>query len=128
MFQSRRKANNYRNNAIFLFLIGIVVALWLAIVVSPVFFFFVLMVFSLLTIPFFEKRTTWNIGAEGDEKVAKHLNLLDNSYQVIHDIVLPRMTKENIDHVVIGPNGMRARQDIISLEREIFIWRSYEKP
>ena len=105
MFQSRRKANSYRDSAILLFLVGILVALLLAIVISPLVFFFVLAVFSFLTIPFYEKRTTWIAGAEGEEKVAEHLSLLDDEYYVIHDVVLPEMTG-NIDHIVLGLNGI----------------------
>lgn len=48
---------------------------------------------------------TWSSGAEGEEKVAKYLAHLNESYYVIHDVVLPRM-KGNIDHVVLGPNGV----------------------
>jgi len=54
---------------------------------------------------FFENRTTWGSGAEGEEKVAEYLSLLDEKYSVIHDVVLPGRIG-NIDHIVLGPNGI----------------------
>ena len=54
---------------------------------------------------FFGNYATWSSGAEGEEKVAEYLNLLDDRYYVIHDIVLPGRIG-NIDHIVLGPNGI----------------------
>ena len=50
------------------------------------------------------KQTTWNIGADGEESVIRVLQNLDSSFKVINDIVLPG-DGQNIDHVVIGSTG-----------------------
>jgi len=51
------------------------------------------------------RKSTWAIGAEGEEIVERILGQLNRSYRVVHDVVLPR-TRGNIDHVVLGPNGV----------------------
>ena len=105
MFQTRRKANDYRDIGIIL-LIPAVLSLLLGAMFGSI-------AITLFAIPFFiacavflENSVTWSSGAEGEEKVAECLEHLNESYFVIHDVVLPRMVKENIDHVVLGPNGI----------------------
>lgn len=105
MFQSRKKADNYKYigkllilPALLLFLLGLISSSLVAYLVAFLFF--------IASLVFFENHTTWGIGAEGEEKIAEWLGHLDDSYFVIHDVVLPGMVKENIDHVVLGPNGI----------------------
>jgi len=105
MFQSRKRASNYRDIGILLILPALLF-LFVGFVSSVAFLgafsFFIASLF------FFEKYATWGSGAAGEEKVAECLNHLDDRYYVFHDLVLPEMVKENIDHVVLGPNGIFA--------------------
>ena len=104
MFHSRNKANTQRNIGIFLVFLALLLFL-LGIVSSSVVAYLVAFLFFIASAFFFESHTTWSSGAEGEEKVAKYLSLLDDSYYVIHDVVLPG-TIGNIDHIVFGPNGI----------------------
>ncbi len=56
---------------------------------------------------FLDKYTTWGIGAEGEIKVSNKLKELEGEYGVINDLSLPDLYG-NIDHLVIGPNGIFA--------------------
>lgn len=53
----------------------------------------------------FKKSKTWQKGAEGEEKIIEELEELGNEYEVFHDLVLPGKS-QNIDHVVVGENGV----------------------
>jgi len=105
VFQSRRKANTYRNFIIFFAFLALLLIL-LGSISSFVGFFTIAGSFS-AAVPIYLLRNlrTWNIGAQGEEKVAEYLSHLDGSYSVINDVVLPGM-KGNIDHVIIGPEGV----------------------
>lgn len=48
---------------------------------------------------------SWAKGLHGENTVFKYLNTLPKDYYVFHDVTLPKK-KGNIDHVVIGPNGV----------------------
>ena len=69
------------------------------------FYYVALMLFIVAVLVFFSGGGTWSAGAEGEEAVAKHLSFLGDAYRVIHDVVLPNM-RGNVDHVVLGPNGV----------------------
>lgn len=84
--------------ALLFFLLGLVSSSLIAYLVA--FLFFIASLFS------FENYATWGSGAEGEEKAAEYLGHLDIRYYVLHDVVLPGMVRENIDHVVLGPNGI----------------------
>ena len=43
-------------------------------------------------------------GILGEKMVVEALTPLDNSYVLINDVVLPERT-DNIDHILVGPNG-----------------------
>lgn len=104
MFQSRRKANFYRNVGILSAIpVPLFLFLWIASASIPL--IFLAFVFLIISATLFSNYTTWSIGAEGEERVAKQLMLLGDRYRVIHDVVLPGMPG-NIDHVVLGPNGI----------------------
>jgi len=48
----------------------------------------------------------WTIGAEGEERVARLLDELQaDGYVVLSDLLIPG-SRENIDHVVVGPTGV----------------------
>jgi len=104
MFQSRKKANTYRNIVVFLALPAFLLFL-LGITSVSVPVFVIAVVFSVISASLFDHYVTWSAGADGEEAAAKYLDLLDDSYHVIHDVVLPGM-KGNIDHIVLGPNGI----------------------
>ena len=104
MFQSRKKADTYRNIGILLIFPALLFFL-LGLVSSSVVAYLVAFSFFIASVFFFENRTTWSIGAQGEEKVAEYLELLNDSYCIIHDVVLPGTTG-NIDHIVLGPNGI----------------------
>lgn len=104
MFQTRERADNYRDRGIaFLVLALLLFLLGLGSSFVPLFLIAVLLL--IVSFYFFENYQTWSIGAEGEEKVAEYLYLLNDSYYVIHDVVLPGMIG-NIDHIVLGPNGV----------------------
>lgn len=107
MFQSRKKADNYKDMGVLLILPALLFFL-LGLVSSSFVAYFVAFLFLIASLVVFENHTTWGIGAQGEEKVAESLSHLDESYYVVHDVVLPGMVKENIDHVVLGPNGIFA--------------------
>jgi len=104
MFQSRKKANTYRNVGI-LFLLPALLSFLIGLVSSSVVAYLVALLLFIASVFFFENHTTWGSGAEGEEKVAGYLNLLDDKYSVIHDVVLPGRIG-NIDHIVLGSNGI----------------------
>ena len=106
MFESRKKADTHKNSGIFfIFLAFLFFLLGIASASIPV--FLIAFLFLVASLFFFENQVTWSIGAQGEEEVAECLNLLDDRYYVIHDVVLPEMTG-NIDHIVLGPNGIFA--------------------
>ncbi|UCE16253.1 MAG: NERD domain-containing protein [Candidatus Bathyarchaeota archaeon] len=104
MFQSRKKANNYRNIGIFFIFVALLSFL-LGLVSSSVVAYLIALLFFIASLFFFENCETWGIGAQGEEKVAEYLAFLNKSYYIINDVVLPG-TKGNIDHIVLGPNGI----------------------
>ena len=55
------------------------------------------------------KRNSWVKGLEGENTVLNYLNTLPKNYFVFHDVTLPKK-KGNIDHVVIGPNGIFVKE------------------
>ncbi len=109
MFESRRKANAIRRTAQTVAMIFAITALLLFFLgmatTSPLFYYIALMFLIVAASAFFSGGGTWSIGAEGEETVAKHLSLLSHPYRIIHDVVLPNM-RGNIDHLVLGPNGV----------------------
>jgi hypothetical protein len=109
LFESRRKANAAGKKArvtavvllvlaLFFFFLGVEISQYSPFIVSSV-----LLLIAILA--FLSGGGTWAIGAVGEETIAAHLNALGLPYRVIHDVVLPSM-RGNIDHVVLGPNGV----------------------
>lgn len=76
----------------------------------PVIFIYLIIVFSLyLTLRKIKRETerTYERGAEGEEKVFNYLRKkLPHGYYILNDVKIPNMEKANIDHIVIGPNGI----------------------
>jgi hypothetical protein len=50
-------------------------------------------------------RRCWFLGRKGESKVTETLKSLPDDYVVLNNIVLPD-SKGNVDHVLIGPNGV----------------------
>jgi len=53
----------------------------------------------------FKKYQIYSIGADGEELVANCLSKLGESYNILHDVKLPKIIS-NIDHIVVGENGI----------------------
>ncbi len=104
MFQSKKKANSYRNVG-GLLIVSALIFFLLGLVSSSIFTYLVAFLLFIASLFLFENYVTWGSGAEGEEKVAKYLGSLDDSYYVIHDVVLPGEVG-NIDHIVLGPSGI----------------------
>jgi energy-coupling factor transporter transmembrane protein EcfT len=68
-------------------------------------FRFIRWILQLIYCPFTTKYRTWNQGAKGEELVAKGLKTLGDGYFILNDVMLPD-EKGNIDHVVLGKNGI----------------------
>ncbi len=104
MFRTRRKANRYRNFGLLLLLASCLI-FFLGWETGNFVLFLVGCGFLLGAFPLFQKYKIWMSGAKGEEKVAKCLRSLNGKFHVFHDVLLPR-TKGDIDHVVVGPNGV----------------------
>jgi hypothetical protein len=100
--ETRRRGNSYRNNSIILFVVAIISFFGIVIHFS---FFILSVILFVVAVYLWNKQTTWNIGADGEESVIRVLQNLDSSFKVVNDIVLPG-DKQNIDHVVIGSMGV----------------------
>ncbi len=55
----------------------------------------------------FGYQNNWKSGAEGEEIVAGRLNELGEGFRTFNDVMLPG-EQENIDHIVVGQNGIFA--------------------
>ena len=99
MIHARKTANLYRNLVLLFSLLGIffVVLGW---IITGIISF-------LIVYLFFTPYHTWRVGAEGEEKVISYLSELPKSYVVLNDIKLPS-EHGNIDHIVLGSNGIFA--------------------
>lgn len=69
-------------------------------------------VFPIIGILYYSRRyRTYRMGAEGETRVTQVLTSeLNDDYYLVNDVVYinDRGNKENIDHVVLGPNGVFA--------------------
>lgn len=64
-----------------------------------------LMIGSSLLALFFDRSVNYRRGLQGERAVATELSELDDSYGLINDVKF-RNTFGNIDHIVLGPNGV----------------------
>ena len=55
----------------------------------------------------FRRWQRWFLGKKGESKVTQTLRSLADDYVVLNDLVLPG-NKGNVDHLLIGPNGVFA--------------------
>ena len=53
----------------------------------------------------YNKKENWNKGIRGEHIVANYLNQLPECYSVFNDVKFPG-SYGNLDHIVIGPNGI----------------------
>lgn len=104
MFQARKKATDYRNIGILLILPALLLFA-VGLVSSSVVAYLGALLCLVASSFFFSNQATWGSGAKGEETVAEYLAHLNDRYDVIHDVVLPGEVG-NIDHVVLGPNGV----------------------
>jgi len=54
---------------------------------------------------YFRRSRHWSKGIQSEKIVVEALTSLDNSYVLINDVILPGK-KSNIDHIIVGPNGV----------------------
>lgn len=64
---------------------------------------------------YFKRRSDWHKGILGEKMVVEALTPLDNSYVLINDVALPER-KGNIDHILVGPNG------VFAIETKSYRW------
>jgi len=100
LINARKKANFYRNLIIILTLIFLGIG-FLSLQILPAMIGLIVIVIWL----FYPHYTTWNRGATGEESISEVLDNLKNDYLVISDVLLPG-NKGNIDHIIIGKNGI----------------------
>ena len=72
---------------------------------QPAFGFFVVAGLVILFKASVRRWERWFLGRKGESKVTETLKSLPNDYVILNDIVLPD-SKGNVDHVLIGPNGV----------------------
>lgn len=63
------------------------------------------LILLIISLVYFRKYLTWNLGAKGEETVIDELKKLGKNFHIVHDVRLPNI-KGNIDHIVIGENGI----------------------
>ena len=97
---ARIKANFYRNLIIVLTLIFLGAGL-LSLQLLPFMIGLIVIVIWLLH----PHYIMWSRGAIGEESISEVLDKLKNDYLVVNDVLLPG-NKGNIDHIVIGRNGI----------------------
>ncbi|MFZ3077408.1 MAG: nuclease-related domain-containing protein [Candidatus Aenigmatarchaeota archaeon] len=104
---SRTFSNLNRNRGLFLFLFAILTAFFGLISDYPIALYglFSGLIFFFISLVYFSKYITWNLGAKGEEAVIDELKKLDKDFFVLNDVRLPN-TEGNIDHIVIGKNGI----------------------
>jgi hypothetical protein len=81
-------------------LIGLV-----GLIVGYNFLAFLLFFGILLSFLSYNKNINWIKGAEGEMVVSEYLNELSRKYIILNDVTLPGHYG-NIDHIVLGPNGI----------------------
>lgn len=79
--------------------------------------------------PFYLK---WNQGAIGEEIVINELKKLEKEYIIEHDVKLPGQKFGNIDHIVIGKNGVflietKSHKGHIICQGDIWIQQKYNR-
>lgn len=104
---SRRFAIYNRNRGLFLFIFAIFSSIFGLISDFPIALYGLLagLIFFIISLIYFSKFFTWNLGAKGEELVIEELKKLGKNYQIVNDVKLPNIVG-NIDHIVIGENGI----------------------
>lgn len=72
---------------------------------QPAFGFFAVAAIAMLFKASIRRWVRWFLGRKGESVVTETLKSLPDDYVVLNDIVLPDR-KGNVDHVLIGPNGV----------------------
>ncbi|MFW6127647.1 MAG: nuclease-related domain-containing protein, partial [Halobacteriota archaeon] len=99
-----KKARLNRNRSISLIIVGFAGFPYAFLSASFLLFipsFIVLMI----GVSFLDNYSNYKRGIEGENVVVKSLSALDDSYYLINDVKFPK-SYGNIDHVVLGPNGI----------------------
>ncbi len=104
---SRKFANLNMNRGLFLLLFAIFSLVIGLISDFPIALYglFSGLIFFIISLVYFSKYLTWNLGAKGEEIVIEELKKLGEDYRILNDVRLPNLDG-NIDHVVIGENGI----------------------
>jgi hypothetical protein len=104
---SRKFANLNRNHGLFLFLFAIFASTIGLVLDFPIALYGLIsgLIFFIVSLIYFSKYVTWSLGAKGEEIVIEELNKLGKDFRILSDVRLPNM-KGNIDHIVIGENGI----------------------
>lgn len=102
---ARKRSAKERNIGLFFLFVGFA-ALYVGTQFTNVFFgLSYALILWFLSARYFRYSHIWNLGAEGEERVAQVLESLGTSYHVINDLHLPGQ-RGNFDHIVLGPNGV----------------------
>lgn len=65
------------------------------------------LIFAYYSLTYLQSSHRWHLGSVGEEIVAQHLEGLKGHYKIFNDVKIPG-SFGNIDHVVIGTNGIFA--------------------
>ena len=106
---AREQQRLYEVKAVAFVLTGII----LLILLSHV--WFLSLIFFGCGLYYFKRRSDWHKGIQGEKMVVEALAPLDNSYVLINDVLLPER-KGNIDHILVGPNG------VFAIETKSYKW------
>lgn len=104
---SRKFAVYNRNVGLFLFLFAIISisSTLFADFIFALYGLFAGLIFFIVSLLYFSKFFTWNLGAKGEEIVIEELEKLSTSYRILNDVRLSDFGG-NIDHIVMGENGV----------------------
>jgi hypothetical protein len=94
-----------RNLAVLFALAGLLPPIMFPLIGIPLPWFYLSMALWTISSSFLYRYQNLRRGFSGERKVADALKGLDDSYYVLHDVLLdPNLG--NIDHILIGPNGV----------------------
>ena len=100
---AEQKSSEYDSIIIFGAILGLIGLIGFFII--SYLFIFVLALGVRLLLYGYNKKENWNKGIRGEQIVANYLNKLPNDYSIFNDVKFPG-SYGNLDHVVIGPNGI----------------------
>jgi hypothetical protein len=99
---------NYTRNRGLLFIFFSIFSLIIGLISNfpfAIYWLFSSIMFLISSLVYFSKFLLWNLGAKGEEIVIEELRKLGDRFRILNDIKLPNKGG-NIDHIVIGENGI----------------------